>query len=116
MTDIVAFITARLDADEHDALRGYLKAEPNPEYTGWDKSTTAGLPPLVAMRVLADIAAKRAILDRHTPRTYESFGPDGKDLLVTSCLECVDTPPCATLRHLATVYAQHPDFREEWKP
>jgi len=62
--DLVQWLTACLDEDEEEARRGYLKAEPLPDYDGWDKSTVAGLPPIVAARVLRDIDRDRRILIR----------------------------------------------------
>ena len=57
-------------------------------------------------RVLAECAAKRAIVTAHEA--------DGFD-----CRECGDrygqSPyPCMTLLHLAAVYAGHPDYLPEW--
>ena len=67
-------------------------------------------------RVLAECAAKRAIVDIHGDR-------DG------DCARCSDYAwfavldggereefPCPTLRTLAAVYADHPDYRPEWSP
>jgi hypothetical protein len=65
-----------------------------------------------AERVLADVAAKRKILDLHRPDENFSVGD--------YCLECGDFPcvewPCATACLLALPFAGHPDYREEWKP
>jgi len=79
-------------------------------------------------RVLADITAKRAIVAIHQPEQ----GPDTWYWLQRRCKGCgstwhkwlPDRPPteigpergCPTLRALASVYADHPDYREEWKP
>jgi Family of unknown function (DUF6221) len=74
-------------------------------------------------RVLREVAAKRAILAEHAPRAYDRYGRIG-----IYCRACVtghepymddDTPdswPCATVRHLAAVWGDHPDYRPEWKP
>ena len=50
-------------------------------------------------RVLAECAAKRRIVERHTACDETSFGE-----------------PCADLRDLAAVYANHPEWREGWRP
>src|SRR5690242_2681117 len=63
-------------------------------------------------RLLAECEAKRQIIGRH------SGTGDGR------CLRCVcnDTSHdavnqlCGTLRIVAAIYADHPDYREEWKP
>lgn len=67
-------------------------------------------------RVLREIAAKRAIIDAHNDDGW-------------CCPVCTHEPtsgeddfrgsynhPCPTLRHLAAVYADRPDYRKEWKP
>jgi hypothetical protein len=62
-------------------------------------------------RVLAEVAAKKAIIDTHR-RQADRW-----------CVTCdvpgdYQGPPhgCTTLRLLTAVYADHPDYREEWKP
>ncbi|KOV86082.1 MULTISPECIES: DUF6221 family protein [unclassified Streptomyces] len=68
-------------------------------------------------RVLRDIEARRALLAEHelVPSNQGALG----------CAVCVATPswglevvsgPCTTLRLLASVHADHPDYREEWRP
>lgn len=65
-------------------------------------------------RILAECAAKRAILNIHTDR-------DG------DCSRCSDyawfavldggdheTYPCPTVKAIAAVYSDHPDYRKEW--
>lgn len=61
-------------------------------------------------RVLAECAAKRAIVARHT---YEWMGPD--DAAEMGCEHDYEPWPCPDLRNLTAVY-DHPDCREEWKP
>jgi hypothetical protein len=69
-------------------------------------------PPLYYVRRAADVAAKRQIIDEHQ-------NDQGR------CAVCADPPqydatwhpyPCTTLRLLALPYADHPDYREEWRP
>jgi hypothetical protein len=106
--DLVQWLRAQFDEDEEDVRRGYLKAEPIPDYDGWDKSTTAALPPAVAARVLRDIDAKRRILAEHALNGW----------VCTTCDngEVEQTFPCPTLRILALPYADRPGYREEWRP
>jgi len=67
-------------------------------------------------RVLADVAAKRAIVAEH--RCAGEFAPG-----VGYCSECGSGEPheyptrwpCATLRLLAASYADHPDFDPAWR-
>ena len=131
MDDLVQFLRDRLDEDEVEARRGYLQAQPIPDYDGWNQSTTTGLPPAVAKRVLRDIEARRQIMDLHpysTRRDHvgERWRKDpNPELDQTFCETChVDDGiiqksgglPCMTLRLLALPYADHPDYREEWRP
>lgn len=68
-------------------------------------------------RVLVECAAKRGIVDEHqvTRRT-----PGYTYLLDPPCVTCGQVRPrrfpCPTLRLLALPYADHPDYREEWRP
>jgi hypothetical protein len=59
-------------------------------------------------RVLRDVAAKRAILAKH--------GPDLP--LEGACLTCYrgEGWPCDTLRLLAAIWDDHPDYRAGWAP
>lgn len=73
---------------------------------------------------LAELAAKRAIIDEHAQGVYVQ--PTGR------CQACMPSRlielngrivtttdhhyPCLTLRHLAQPYAARPGYREEWRP
>jgi hypothetical protein len=61
-------------------------------------------------QVLAECKAKRRIVERclELDPESESFGGHVPMLHGQGMLEAI----C----HLATVYADHPDYREEWKP
>jgi hypothetical protein len=63
-------------------------------------------------RVIAECEAKRRIIDLHDGGKDKSRG-----LWVnrTGCT-CGDMPPCRTLAALAMPYADHPDYRVEWRP
>jgi len=50
---------------------------------------------------MADVAAKRAIVEHHaSPEAGHDYDP---------------LAPCTTLRHLASIYAKHPDDDEAWR-
>lgn len=53
----------------------------------------------VPRRVLADIAAKRMIMEQHAFK---------------QCREAQN--PCPTMRALALPFDQHPDYDESWRP
>lgn len=62
-------------------------------------------------RVLAECAAKRAIAEVH-----ESYF--AKQQTCSTCRDLFDDDaedyPCMTIRALAAVYSDHPDYRQEW--
>lgn len=70
-------------------------------------------------RVLGRVRGKRRIVELHRAE------PISRTACTTTphrCVECGYTldglataHPCPTLRVLASVYADHPDFREEWR-
>lgn len=123
MADLVAFIRARLDEDEWHARHAF--ADHNSAGPNWREATTGvvdtggpGIDDLIAIgdspiarhiahndpgRVLADVDAKRRIIG--TCQYWLHDNEHGVD-------------PCAaeTLRLLALPYADHPDYREEWRP
>lgn len=154
MSDIVAFITAQLDADEQTALlvtegtRGWtvndwVAEDGDVVFAGSDfeHDITEGrfvahafplepLAPVAASiaayiarhdpaRVLADIAAKRAILALHAPIASD-VSPVGELLCEAETVgdnHYHSTPwPCPTLCILATIHAGHPDYDESWRP
>lgn len=66
-----------------------------------------------ASRVLAECAAKRAIIEEHGAMVM----PYAESGYIHHCAECAtEFAPCRTLRHLATAYADRPGYREEWRP
>lgn len=71
--------------------------------------------------VLADIAAKRAILNEHEPIDVVSIDEATYRQVILACLRCrmgerQIVHPCPTLRQLALPFAQHPDYDETWRP
>jgi hypothetical protein len=62
-------------------------------------------------RVLAEVKAKRRILDIHHRvdcKHERRFGPEG------DCAECGNEYPCITVTELAQPYAGQDGWREEW--
>lgn len=67
--------------------------------------------------VLADIAAKRAILGLHNgDYPYDPDDGPGNYSWTARCQECHSEEPCKTLRLLASAYADRPGYLEEWRP
>lgn len=79
-----------------------------------------------ARRVLAECEAKRRILKEHAPigggcrrcaswEDSEGDNPDCDEVPATA-IPPAAWFPCVTVRLLALPYADHPDYREEWRP
>jgi hypothetical protein len=73
--------------------------------------------------LLAECEAKRRIIEEHAPViSYpalvcphgEVMRPEGP-LVCDMCGQTGGSYSCATLAYLAAVYADHPDYREEWR-
>jgi hypothetical protein len=139
--DLVGFLRARLDEDEQAAR----DASPAPWITKTGQSWLADhivfgqskyMPNRISQvcdltagqtraadaahiirhdpaRVLAEVDAKRRIIAGHhrsglaCPRC--SLGTEDGQIVF-------ELDPCETLRLLALPYADHPDYREEWRP
>ncbi|MFD9630075.1 DUF6221 family protein [Streptomyces violascens] len=155
--DLVQFIRDRLDEDEQAArtTNGYSIETADGDFPGEKYLVlrgdhldrfTAPLPTDLAAhiarhdpaRVLAEVEAKRQLLDLHPITTVrqqyseadlvEGVGPNYERRLKRPdepyCETCDmydgvidgDGTPCPTLRLLALPFATHPDYREEWRP
>ncbi|KOG33275.1 DUF6221 family protein [Streptomyces resistomycificus] len=129
MGELARWLGEQLDTDEGEARRGYLKAEPPPDYDGWDKSTVAGLPPVVAARVLREIDAKRRVIATYIKAVErmeelaslcERLKAEGKDTFMpemdrATAIHRRDVLH-ETLQVLSLPYADRPGYREEWRP
>jgi hypothetical protein len=142
--DITEFVKARLDEDEA-AAKAALESEwfahvtefasanhydtfgdLAVEYWQWFPGEADGVHAALhdPARVLREVAAKRRILAGHGPGSVidDSNGkwrddPENWDAPVTLCAghEWVAWP-CETVRLLAAIWGDHPDYRAEWKP
>lgn len=137
------FLLARIAEDEavaleagetkwHDYRRGWVRAVDIDDE--WELAETSdredgagGRVEASVRRVLAECAAKRRIVEEHAERTWiRVLGDDSSREGLGTCAACAvwdegdyDGPPavewpCPTLRALASVYADHPEFRAEW--
>jgi hypothetical protein len=127
LVTIAEFLNARLDEDESEA--GLEK------YEAW---WVAGGSPFDPDRVRREIAAKRAVIEFHkqwpvlveTPPKLDRTDDGGLDSATFRMSRQImwateqeyrkrfgDEPPTTPImRALASVYSDHPDYREEWKP
>lgn len=94
---IIDFLRARLDEDEREARVRLGRGGSSHRWS----------------RVLAEVAAKRRIVDLHdAPQIIYGTAK-------WACLQCDsvgEEPPCQTLRLLATVWSDNPDYLQEWRP
>jgi len=127
MTDLVAFLRARLDEDEATAraaspglgwARGFIQGADEDIDIAADEAHIVRHHPA---RVLREVEAKRAILELHKGEPSIHAVPPGSGPLY--CMsDGVDDGwynvewPCATVRAVAAVYRDHPDYDEVWKP
>lgn len=72
-------------------------------------------------RMLAECEAKRRIIAEHSDERDHGNGRITHTGVCDTCGEDVgrdvdDQYPCRTLQLLALPYADHPDYRDEWRP
>jgi hypothetical protein len=112
MDDLIAFLRERIDEDEQAALPiidymwdGDVVKRPYEFYAEVHGHVLRHDP----ARVLADVAAKRAIMDALVEADREAGNLISPEGAYANGLE-------AAVRRLADAYADHPDYREEWRP
>ncbi|MFB4306959.1 DUF6221 family protein [Actinomadura sp. GTD37] len=142
MTDLVAFLHARMAEDEQAAYdadrsigRGHLEWSYQDDGDLGGKVVASGvdLVPDVTTgpgqhiarhdpaRVLAEVDSKRRIMAEHNLTPAAAPPPNGPTF---GCETCHDHPEygigplgeCDTLKHLALAYAWHKDYQKEWRP
>lgn len=121
---LTEFLLARLDEDEEAAQAAPMREweqggefwhRGNPDPTPLMRHVLAHDP----ARVLAEVAAKRALVAEHTaPPPWEKQCPRCGDVENQVAYEGPEPypAPCPTLRLLALPHAGHPDYRQEWVP
>jgi lipopolysaccharide biosynthesis regulator YciM len=117
---VIEFALARIEADEAKATRASsaVASWPMVANEAARLSADAGWHVLDhnPARVLAQCAAMRKIVEDHRPFR----------LAQTVCQTCEEKPqigyeagvvewPCPTIRALASIWSDHPDWREEWR-
>lgn len=110
---LVAFLRARLDEDaarQQDRFERWhhrdCESLPDGNYPTF--ACDCGVP----ARALADVQAKRALLDEHvsSQQTLDAIDyPDMQDVGRVAGLE-------TALQYEALPYSNHPDYREDWRP
>ena len=108
---IVEFLNARLDEDEKSGFVG--RDERDMRHLVQDMDGPSPDEEYLAVyigggRVLADIAAKRAIVAGYVRADSRAEFPNYEGGYAAGLEDAV--------RELASVYSAHPDYRDEWKP
>jgi hypothetical protein len=102
MTTLTEFLLARIAADERDARESENYCPDTGPHVRWDSD-----------RMLAECAANRQIVELHLGEWVSLINE-------TVCDTCAGgggfhaSWPCNTLRALASVYADHPDYNPAW--
>ena len=110
MDELVAFVRRCLDDDERVARQ--VMAEPGGFYLESETEDTnimtigAHVYRWTPKRVLAEVAAKRRILDLHRPDAH-GYCP--------TCDDNTTEAPCLTVSLLAQPFAGREGWREEWR-
>lgn len=115
---LVEFLLARIVEDEERARRAASVEGADFMLAALPLDVFDGLRPGFPNRVLAECAAKRRIVALHEHDLSGTYGS------IPGCWCCDDDRDyglipagwCETLRALAVVYADHPDYRPEWSP
>ena len=136
--DLVAFLAARLDEDEAAAraamgasdgiwgIRGNISPRAASTVVTARGEFETGSPDEALhigfhdpARVLREVEAKRRITALHHPVFEDYVDGDGIERGSYQCAE--DEPPgspdywpCRTIRAIAAIYSDHPDYRQEW--
>lgn len=112
MTDIRAFIEARVDEEERVADDARCLDEGWPFWIDvddeWERRAAETFrEKLGPARALRGVESHRRILAQH--QSAPGWGTD-------YCAEDTRPLPCPTLLALASIWFEHPDYRAEWKP
>jgi len=135
VNDLVEFLRARLDEDEQAAraaLPGPWRTDHNfdqglrimdgsglvitwtPSFYERGPADAEHIARHDPARVLAEVEAKRWLIERHYRRRAPNWDRPGH--VGYECAQCANEYPCPTLAILVIPYADHADYRAEWKP
>jgi hypothetical protein len=116
---ITEFLTARIAEDEAQARDDYLWAMTGTKWKHYPEDAYNEIQSLTlanSRRVLAECEAKRRIVEayrglRTMASNFSNEGANGEAGTARAMYAGLDL----ALRALASVYADHEDFREEWR-
>lgn len=112
---VTEFLLARITEDEHQLAANLRDADVIDTIPGTDPSYTAMVRQMQE-RPFRECEAKRRILDLHEENEQQRVPASRLGPELFTCAECQDFLPCPTLRALAAVYADHPDYDPAWAP
>lgn len=116
MNELVAFLRARLEDDEERAFAARAQWDDEDARQEWNdlpEASFAHARNLDPARVLREVEAKRRILDRYEDAVVRREDPDHSQLAAqVQIQEYADW----VIPLLAVPYADHPDYRQEWRP
>jgi len=138
LSDLAAFIAAQLDEDEAAAKAATdmwpvaaLAVLDDPERAGWYPLTLAAATHIARhdpARVLREVRFKRALMATHQPVPFwgnnppplKDQTPERVKAWYCQC-QCPDgviegTYPCDTAKLIVSVWDDHPDHDQGWKP
>jgi len=107
MTTLAEFLLARIWDDQTIAESARVHVD---DLDGWPAVTAAHVLRHDPARVLAECEAKRRIVERYR-RHERDVTPHGVALDDSARFALEDT-----VRDLAQTYADHPAYRQEWRP
>jgi Family of unknown function (DUF6221) len=135
VSDLAGFLAARLE-DLEAAAKAAESIHPSPwggigeladaagQFIAYDTDRNGAVVPLSVsdhialhdpVRVLREVDAKRKILALHHIETESYLDGDGIERPGHHCWECDQREwPCPTLRALAAVWSDHPDYDPAW--
>jgi hypothetical protein len=131
MDDLIVFLRARLDEDAAAAKRvesrwrqigetGVIVASDGTHAEECANGNWTGIAEHIVRhdpaRVLADADAKRQMIRLHGCTEGHECSTVDRAGDVDHCTWVMEDEACTTLRLLALPYADHPDYRDEWRP
>lgn len=123
MTDLTAFLAARLDEDEREAKYALEKLSECAGIQVSDPEDGGNVGHMVAYsfhvrrhnpaRALREVEGMRAIIERYeracaVPESVVTFTAGQDDGYRQACLDAI--------RDHAAIHSDHPDYQQEWKP
>lgn len=119
---LTEFLLARIAEDEAVARDEFVRDrwDEGPVYF-WQYSEEDAAIATSTARVLAECEAKRCIAHLHGPKPgasdeCKSCAQGWEDLTYGDAGFTPEPYPCLTAKNLALPYADHPDYRDEWRP